>query len=94
MGTFFELSVQQITKLGNRKRISRLPELPQEQLDSIHPGETIHGAGYTRAAGMKEAHDLTLGVAKGMALVGWKFSSTGVVGKLVKDTFKLDIMNR
>ena len=60
----------------------------------IQGGEIIHGAGYTRAAGTKEAHELTLGVAKGMALSRWNFLSDDAVAKEVKDDFELDKLNR
>jgi hypothetical protein len=60
----------------------------------VRPGETIHGAGFTRATGTQEAHDLAIGGTKGMAVVGWRFLLDEKVAKQVKDDFELDKLKR
>jgi len=58
------------------------------------PGEHPHNAGFTRAASTPEAHDLTISVGKGIALVGWKILSDDAFAKQVKADFNEDKLLR
>ncbi|PYI07541.1 hypothetical protein BO78DRAFT_469151 [Aspergillus sclerotiicarbonarius CBS 121057] len=54
------------------------------------PGCKNHTPGFTAVAGTREAHDLCIAAAKGMALVGWKVLADDNVALKVKSDFKLD----
>ena len=58
------------------------------------PGEHPHNAGFSRAASTPEAHDLTIRVGNGMALVGWKILSEDAVAEQIKADFDGDKLLR
>ncbi len=63
-------------------------------LPAIHPGFTIksdtvnHTAGFTAAAGKKDAHERAMKVAKGLAMTGAKFLQDDKFAKEVKKEFE------
>lgn len=63
-------------------------------LPAIHPGFTIesetvnHTKGFTEAAGKKNAHERTMKVAKGLAMVGAKFLADDKFAKDVRKAFE------
>lgn len=63
-------------------------------LPAIHPGfviesETVnHTAGFTSAAGKRDAHERAMKVAKGLACVGAKFLEDGKFAKEAREAFE------
>ncbi|OJJ45186.1 hypothetical protein ASPZODRAFT_152905 [Penicilliopsis zonata CBS 506.65] len=58
------------------------------------PGVALHSAGFAAAARTLENHKITMEVAKGMALTGWKILSDEAVATRMKEDFERDILLR
>jgi hypothetical protein len=54
----------------------------------------LHSAGFAAAAKTQENHEITIQVAKGMALTAWKVLSDEAVATRMKEDFEQDIQLR
>lgn len=58
------------------------------------PGVALHSAEFAAAARTQENHEITMQVAKGMALTAWKVLSDETVAAQMKEDFEQDILLR
>lgn len=60
----------------------------------VRSGENIHGPGFARAAGTREAHQAAVQAAKGMSATGWRVLVDSKFAKQVIEEFERDKRGR
>ena len=58
------------------------------------PGAYNHTPGFTSAASTRNAYELSMKTAKGMAITGWKFLTDDEVAASVRKDFENDLLIR